>query len=83
MRAMNKQAVHHITDTLGADVICESLSVTHHSIRYARTDGRFPASWYAHLKAMCEDVGIPCPLSAFNWKQPTGGREEGPATAAE
>jgi hypothetical protein len=65
---MNKQTVHHITDTLTAAAICAELGVTPHSIRYARTTGAFPASWYANLRRMCDEVGIPCPLSAFNWK---------------
>lgn len=75
---MSKQHVHHITDTLGADAICARLGVSPHSIRYARTDGSFPASWYGPLKTMCDDVGIPCPLTAFNWRVPA--KELGDAT---
>lgn len=68
MGGMNKKAIHHITDTLGADRICEALGVTPHSIRGSRTSGHFPASWYGALLSMCIEAGIPCPMNAFNWK---------------
>lgn len=68
MSGMNKPAIHHITDTLGADAICAALGVTPHSIRGARTTGHFPASWYDALQSMCIEAGIPCPRNAFNWK---------------
>lgn len=65
---MKKNAVHHIIDTLTGEAICAALDVSPHSIRYARTSRQFPASWYRPIKEMCDAVGIPCPLSAFNWK---------------
>lgn len=65
---MNKKAVHHIIDTLTADAVMARLDVSFHMIRHARTTGLFPASWYGPLKSMSDEVGIPCPLSAFNWK---------------
>lgn len=68
MRAMNKHPVHHITDTLGVEAITARLGVSRHAIRYARTMREFPPAWYAALKDMCEDVGIPCPISVFSWK---------------
>jgi len=67
---MNKAAVHQITDALGSHEIEDALNVSRHSIRYARTEGVFPASWYGPLSAMCRNAGIECPLSAFNWKAP-------------
>jgi len=70
MLAMQKNPVHHITDTLTAEAICAALGVGMHSIRYVRTDGLFPASWYGPLKSMCDEAGIECPLSVFNWKAP-------------
>lgn len=66
---MNKRAVHHITDTLGGDVICTALGVSSHMVRHARTTGQFPSSWYDPIFEMCNVVGIPCPRSAFKWKQ--------------
>ena len=81
---MNKASVHHITDTLSSDAICARLGVSHHSVRYARTDGAFPASWYGPLKEMCDETGIPCPLTAFNWKtsEKKIGRQQGDCKAA-
>ena len=67
---MNKQAVIHITDAFPVDDLCARLGVTPHSVRYARTVGVFPASWYAVLSDMCTTAGILCPRSAFNWKAP-------------
>lgn len=68
MRAMNKHPVHHITDTLGVEAITARLGVGRHAVRYARTMREFPPAWYAALKDMCEEVGIPCPISVFAWK---------------
>jgi hypothetical protein len=79
MPAMNKPAVHHIINTLTAETIMARLDVSFHMIRYARTTGLFPAGWYAPLKAMADEVGIPCPLSAFNWKSTAKDIGSGPA----
>lgn len=65
---MKHKPVHHITNTLTPDAIMARLGVSFHMIRYARTTGTFPASWYRQIKDMCDEVGIPCPLSAFNWR---------------
>lgn len=64
---MNKPAVIAITDALTADAICERLGVSSHSVRHARTEGRFPARWFDPLDAMCAEAGIECPRSAFHW----------------
>ena len=66
--AMNKQTVRTITDALGSVAIQERLGVTEFSIRHARREGSFAASWYAAMKAMCDEAGVDCPMSAFNWK---------------
>ena len=68
MSAMKKHPVHHITDTLGAEALKARLGVSRHAIRYARTTRTFPPAWYAALKDMCEEIGIPCPISVFSWK---------------
>ncbi len=67
---MSKHFVINITDALGVEAITKKLGVTRHSVRHARTTGLFPASWYAPLLAMCGDVGVDCPIEAFNWKSP-------------
>ena len=68
-----KNTVHTITDALGSATICARLGVKPRSVRLARTEGRFPSSWYAEMAAMCGDAGIDCPLDAFNWKSPATG----------
>ena len=65
---MSSRAVHNIIKHLGVDAICSALDVSPHSVRYAKTKGIFSANWYGEVKAMCDEVGIPCPLSAFNWR---------------
>lgn len=67
---MNKPAVNHVIATLGVGTICAALDVSTHSVRYAKTTGSFPASWYDVLHDMCMKVGIACPRNAFNWKPP-------------
>ena len=59
-----------ISDDLGAHVMASALGVSSHSIRYARTEGTFPASWYFIISGLCSGAGIDCPMSAFNWKTP-------------
>lgn len=67
---MTHNIAKSITDQIGADRISKAIGVSSHSIRHARTEGTFPASWYAVLSDMCKQQGIECPLSAFNWKTP-------------
>jgi len=71
---MNKSAVHHITETLGSEAIQARLGVRHSSVRRARWLGAFPGDWYGQLKPMCDEVGIPCPMSAFNWRASSADR---------
>lgn len=66
---MTKIAVKSIIEGLSVDTICAKLHVSHHAVRYAKTDGIFPAAWYAGLLELCQLAGIDCPLSAFNWKR--------------
>lgn len=61
-----------IIDALGADRIEARLGVTSHMIRYARSTGSFPASWYDTIERMCAEEGVRCPRSAFNWKATRG-----------
>lgn len=65
---MAKKSVRHITDTLTAEVIQEGLGVGTHAVRFVRTTGEFPATWYRFIKAKCDEVGIPCPMTAFKFK---------------
>jgi len=71
---MSKHIVKTIIEAVGSEAICERLNVSSHAVRYAKTDGVFPAAWYAGLRELCEASSIECPLEAFNWKgQPETG----------
>ena len=65
---MKHHAVDHIISTIGSEVIEQALDVSSHSVRAAKTKRQFPANWYWPLKSLCEETGIPCPGSAFNWR---------------
>ncbi len=67
---MNKQAVIHIIDSLGAEIFEERFGVGSHSIRNYRTTGIFPASLFDGVEELCREKGIPCPRDAFGWKKP-------------
>lgn len=57
-----------ICDALGRKAIAERLNVGATAVSNASAENRFPASWYAAIKDMCEAAEIACPLDAFNWK---------------
>lgn len=62
--------VHRIVRQLSPEAVASELKVSEHSIRAAKAAGVFPARWYAPLKRLCDDRGIPVPLNAFNWLDP-------------
>jgi hypothetical protein len=66
---MSNSHVHRITRELGAEAVAETVGVSLHSVRAARAAGAFPANWYELLKVVCDERGIPVPLSAFNMKR--------------
>lgn len=68
---MSKHIVKQIIETLGVDAICSAVNVTPHAVRYAKTDGVFPAAWYQAVSDMCKEHTLDCPMSAFNWKAPS------------
>lgn len=68
---MTRQTVHQITNALGIDEIAIALNVSKSSVRFARTNGAFSANWYGPLKILCDEAGIPCPLSAFRMRSIT------------
>lgn len=68
---MTEPHVQRITRQLGGEnALAEALGLTKFSVRAARREGAFPARWYAPLKALCDEHGVPCPLVAFNWLAP-------------
>jgi predicted GIY-YIG superfamily endonuclease len=66
--APEKADVNAIVAILTVDAMCDALGVGRHAVRYTRSAGSFPGNWYGTLLPMCKSAGIPCPLSAFNWK---------------
>lgn len=73
---MSKHIVKQIIEALGVDAICAKLHVSRHAVRYAKTDGMFPAAWYAGLLDLCDAAAIDCPLEAFNWKNSDAGASQ-------
>lgn len=67
-RPTNISAVHRIIELLGSEAIERELGLSEFSIRAAKRDRRFPATWYKPLSELCANAGIECPMSAFNWK---------------
>lgn len=65
---MNKAAVTHIIDKLGAETICATLGVSRHAVRHARFLGAFAAGWFDALDHLCAQNHVPCPRDAFNWR---------------
>lgn len=57
-----------IADQIGRHRLAALLNVSTHSIRYAVTAGKFPASWYLPMKQHCEENGIACDAALFNFK---------------
>ncbi|QDP64874.1 MAG: hypothetical protein Unbinned5081contig1001_31 [Prokaryotic dsDNA virus sp.] len=60
-----------IAQQIGRKEISEALGVGIKAISNACVAGSFPASWYAEIKALCDERGIDCPLCAFNFKTPS------------
>lgn len=68
---MSKETVKQIADKLGDEAIAKACGVSDHSVRNARWQGRFPASWFPVIREMCSGAKIKCPESAFNFKSPS------------
>ncbi|HBM62255.1 MAG TPA: hypothetical protein DD444_24080 [Citreicella sp.] len=60
--------VAEITRRVPQDEICERLGVQPRSIRLARERRLFPASWFKEMSKLCEELGVECPDSLFNFK---------------
>ena len=65
---MNRPFVHQIVREVGQGALASLIGVSVHSIRYAKTTGIFPSSWYPSVLRLASERGLECPLSAFNWK---------------
>jgi hypothetical protein len=58
-----------IISALGADVIQALCGVGEFSVRAARRDGQFPASWFDAIDGACLERGIDCPRDLFAFKR--------------
>ena len=65
---MSKASITSIVDAVGSDAIEQALSVSSHSVRYARFTGKFPSSWFPKVRDLCAEHQIECPEDLFNWR---------------
>jgi hypothetical protein len=59
-----------IINALGAETIQRLCDVKEFSIRAAKREGQFPASWFDQIDAACTAAGVPCPRGLFAFKRP-------------
>jgi len=68
-----------IINALGAETIQRLCNVKEFSIRAAKRDGQFPASWFDQIDEACAAAGITCPRELFAFKRPEGLGDHPPA----
>jgi hypothetical protein len=54
----HKLRVRSIIDAVGVDTIMSGLQVNDASVRKARSDGRFSASWYRFIRDHARNAGV-------------------------
>ena len=59
-----------IINAIGPDAIQSICQVGEFSIRAAKREGKFPASWFDAIERACSDRGIQCPRDLFAFKRP-------------
>jgi len=64
-----------IITALGAETVQAVCGVGEFSIRAAKREGLFPASWFDALDRACAERGIDCPRHLFAFKRPAGTAE--------
>ena len=74
---MAQLTARNIIGALDRHKMASELGVHISAVAKAYSNDLMPASWFARVKAMCEAVGLPCPLSAFNWRNPPAFDEAG------
>jgi hypothetical protein len=62
--------ISDIISAIGADTIQARCDVGGFSIRAAKRDGKFPASWFDAIESECNAIGIACPRDLFAFKRP-------------
>ena len=58
-----------VYEALGRDRIQRELGLTPASLTDAIADGKFPARWYARIKALADADGVALPLALFSWRK--------------
>lgn len=72
-----------IINKIGADEVQRLCEVGEFSIRAAKRDGQFPASWFDAIDRACADRGIHCPRKLFAFKKASAvGKGVHPSTHA-
>lgn len=61
--------IHDIITQIGAETIMADCQVGEFSIRAAKRDGKFPASWFDAIESACAQRGIQCPRELFAFKR--------------
>lgn len=61
----------HIADQIGQRQIATALGVGTTAVSNAVVRGSFPTSWFLVVKRLCDERGVDCPETAFNFKLPS------------
>ena len=59
-----------VCDALGRREMAARLERTVAAVSNAASEGVFPSGWFLVISKMCEDRGVECPLSLFNFLAP-------------
>lgn len=65
-----------IISALGAETVQSLCGVGEFSIRAAKREGQFPASWFDAIDGACQERGIDCPRELFAFKRPAATSED-------
>lgn len=75
--------VADICKNIGRGKLAELLGVGSTAISNAVVEGRFPAKWYRVVHTLCEESGLDCPVSLFNFVDPPVAEPADPTPSAE
>jgi len=70
--------VSDLCDALGRKEIAARLEVGAAAVSNASSDGLFPAGWYAVIREMCQESGLNCPDTLFNFRPANSRRSPDP-----
>jgi hypothetical protein len=61
--------VKEIVEQVGSDKLECACGVTEFSVKAAKRERMFPASWFKVVEKLCNEKGIECPDNLFNFKR--------------